>query len=337
MITIDGSYGEGGGQVLRTSLALAMLTGQSFKITRIRSGRKKPGLLRQHLTAVKAAEQICQAETSGAALHSTGLTFKPGKIVPGKYEFKVGTAGSATLVLQTVLPALLIAEKPSTLFLEGGTHNPFAPPFDFLQRSFIRIINQLGPEVTLKLERYGFYPAGGGRFRVEIKPAKAFQKIELLEKGAVISQKARAFSAQISPKIGEAEIEQIRHRMQWASDECRALMVKSSGPGNIVMLEVVFENVTEIFTGFGEVRRPLKKVVAQAVTQARQYLSANVPVGKYLADQLLLPLAMAGSGIYKTLKPTLHTTTNIQVIEKFMNLSVKTERLNDEVWLIQVI
>src|SRR5262245_8861795 len=164
MLIIDGSFGEGGGQILRTALGLSLVTGVPFRIEKIRAGRQKPGLMRQHLTAVNAAAQVGQAEVIGASVGSQELTFTPGKISPGDYTFAVGTAGSATLVLQTVLPALLTAAQPSFLTLEGGTHNPHAPPFDFLARAFLPLIGRMGPSVTATLIRPGFYPAGGGQF-----------------------------------------------------------------------------------------------------------------------------------------------------------------------------
>jgi len=171
MIQIEGSQGEGGGQILRSALALSLITATPFCIENIRAGRAKPGLLRQHLTAVNAAAEIGSAEMIGASIGSTRLEFKPGKVRAENYSFAVGTAGSATLVLQTVLPALLTHSEPSTLTLEGGTHNPFAPPYDFLARTFLPLIARMGPRVTTHLERAGFYPAGGGRFTVSIEPA----------------------------------------------------------------------------------------------------------------------------------------------------------------------
>jgi len=173
MITIDGSEGEGGGQILRTSLALSLVTGQPFRMDRIRAKRQKPGILRQHLTAVEAAKAVGCAEVMGAAMNSQTLAFRPAVVIPGNYRFAVGTAGSATLVLQTVLPSLLTASSTSTLTLEGGTHNPLAPPFDFLARSFMPLIQRMGPSVELELKRRpGFFPAGGGRFHARIEPVK---------------------------------------------------------------------------------------------------------------------------------------------------------------------
>ena len=192
MLTIDGSQGEGGGQILRTSLALAAVTGTPFSIEKIRAGREKPGLLRQHLTAVKAAAEICAASVAGAEMGSSALTFRPGPAKAGEYAFSVGTAGSATLVLQTVLPALMIASAPSSLVLEGGTHNPGAPPFEFLEKCLLPLLNRMGPTIVAKLERPGFYPAGGGRFTVEISPVPALQQLEMVERGTPRSVKARA-------------------------------------------------------------------------------------------------------------------------------------------------
>ncbi|MFN7134491.1 MAG: RNA 3'-terminal phosphate cyclase, partial [Myxococcales bacterium] len=182
MLTIDGSMGEGGGQIIRTSLACALITGKSFRITKIRARRAKPGLMRQHLTAVRAAAEIGDAEVTGAEVGSSELTFRPGKLRAGDYHFAIGTAGSTTLVLQTVLPALLMASGPSSVVLEGGTHNPMAPTYDFLERCFLPLVERLGPRVSTRLERPGFYPAGGGRWSVQLAPAP-LKGFELLERG----------------------------------------------------------------------------------------------------------------------------------------------------------
>ncbi len=336
MITIDGSFGEGGGQILRTSLALSMLTNQPMKIENIRAGRNKKGLLRQHLTAVKASSQICGALVEGCELHSPELFFSPREIKPGNYEFKVGTAGSATLVLQTVLGVILTAKDQSVVAVEGGTHNPFAPPFDFLQKSFLKLINGLGPKVDLRLEKFGFFPAGGGRICVEIKPVDSLNKIELLDKGMLVGQKALAFSSQIPGQIGKNEMRIVNKRLKWNEEECQALMVKSDGPGNIVMIEVEHENVTEVFTGFGEKHVSYKRVVNNAVQQFREYQESNAPVGKFLADQLLVPMAMAGGGRFVTLEPTLHTRTNIEVIKRFLSNEIRTEKISDSQWLVEI-
>ncbi len=336
MIKIDGSFGEGGGQVLRTSLALSMLTGQKFKIENIRAGRKKPGLLRQHLTATEAASQICEAKTKDCSLSSQELVFEPGKVKPGNYSFKIGTAGSTTLVFQTILPVLLLANGQSKVEMEGGTHNPFAPPFHFLDKAFVRIVNSIGPTVDLDLDRFGFYPVGGGRFSANIIPAAKLKTINLLAKGNLVENKAQAFSSQIPDKIGKNEIMLVVKRLKWSEEHCNAWSNRAPGPGNILLLLTEFENVTEVFSGFGEIRIPLEKVVDDAVSQYLEYIKADVPVGKYLADQLLILMAMAGSGKIKTVKPTNHTLTNIEVIKSFLDIKIRVEQIEELQWLIEL-
>src|SRR5437867_7015012 len=220
MITIDGSEGEGGGQILRTALALSLVTGQPFRIERIRARRQKPGLLRQHLTAVEAAKSVGCAEVSGAAINSQVLEFRPGPVTPGNYRFAVGTAGSATLVLQTVLPSLLSASGRSTLTLEGGTHNPLAPPFNFLARSFMPLIHRMGPNVELELRRPGFFPAGGGKFHARIEPVKRLTRFDLLERGAIRQQRARAILSKLPAQVAERELTVVREQLGWRENDC---------------------------------------------------------------------------------------------------------------------
>lgn len=319
MITIDGSTGEGGGQILRSALALSLVTGQAFRVENIRAGRAKPGLLRQHLTAVQAAAKVGAANVTGDTLGSQTLVFEPGKITPGDYAFAVGTAGSATLVLQTVLPALLTAGQPSRLTLEGGTHNPFAPPFDFLQSAFLPLVNRQGPNVTATIERHGFYPAGGGKFTVQITPAAKLAPLELLERGALKARRARAVSSAVSPTVAERELRVLSEKLGWSAEEMRAETVaQSPGPGNILFAELEYETLTEVFTGFGERGVSSEKVANDVVAQVREYLAATAPVGQYLADQLLLPLALAGAGTFRALKISRHARTNMEIIAQFL-------------------
>lgn len=324
MLHVDGSQGEGGGQILRSSLALSMVTGRPFTIEGIRAGRKKPGLMRQHLTAVRAAAEICAAETEGAELHGGRLVFRPGEIRPGEYRFAVGSAGSATLILQTVLPPLLTAGAPSRLVLEGGTHNPWAPPFHFLERVFLPVVKRMGPVVTPSLEAWGFYPAGGGRFVVDVEPAPSLAAVEILERGAELGRRARAATSKIPRHVGERELAVLRKRLALAEDDCEVLDVTDSvGPGNVLMFEFVCEGLTELFTGFGE-RGVRAEAVAERVVRAfRRHLAAGVPVGEHLADQLLLPMAMAGRGRFRTFAPSRHSRTNARVIESFLDREIR--------------
>lgn len=327
MLTIDGSFGEGGGQILRSSLALSMVTGRPFRIEKIRAGRSKPGLMRQHLTAVTAAAQIAQAEAVGANIGSTVVEFKPGRIKPGEYTFAVGTAGSTTLVLQTILPALLTASGPSRLTFEGGTHNPFAPPFDFLAKAFLPLVNRMGPTVTATLERPGFYPAGGGRFTVEITPAAKLTGIEIMERGDILARQARVLLAGLASHIAEREIRVVQRKTGW-EDTCFSIerVANSHGPGNAIMIEIQAEHVTEVFTGFGEVERPAEAVATHALQQYQRWLKTGAPIGVYLADQIMLPLAIAGRGRYATMPLSRHSTTHIELIKRFLDIDVATRQ-----------
>ncbi len=337
MIIIDGSQGEGGGQILRSALALSLVTGQPFRIEKIRAGRKKPGLMRQHLTAVNAAAEIGDAEVDGNRIGSGELSFRPRALRPGRYHFAVGTAGSCTLVLQTVLPALCLADSASELVLEGGTHNPHAPPFDFLARSFVPQLERMGPRVRVALERAGFYPAGGGRMTVAIEPVTRLTPIALCERGAILGHRARALIARLARHIAERELRVVRRKLSWAeADFAVEEVADAAGPGNVLILEIIGEQVCEVFTGFGEWRVSAEKVADQTVRQVQEYLAAGVPVGPHLADQLLLPMALAGRGAFRTLAPTRHTLTNIEVIKTFLEVEVNLERLNQAVWEIRI-
>jgi RNA 3'-terminal phosphate cyclase (ATP) len=337
MITIDGSEGEGGGQILRTSLALSLLTQQPFRMERIRAKRQKPGLLRQHLTAVDAAKTVGCANVTGAALNSQTLEFHPGPVAPGNYRFAVGTAGSATLVFQTVLPALLTASRHSTLTLEGGTHNPLAPPFDFLARSFTPLIYRMGPTVTLELRAPGFYPAGGGRFHARIEPVKRLIPIRLLERGAIRSRRATVWLSKLSSDIAERELAIVRDELRWRPDECAVETVAyPKGPGNALVLQIETEHICAIFTGFGERGRPAEEVAREAIEAAKVWLAADVPIDEHLADQLLLPMALAGRGSFRTTKPSLHMTTNVSIIQRFLPIRFEVQQESEQIWRASV-
>jgi RNA 3'-terminal phosphate cyclase (ATP) len=328
MITIDGSFGEGGGQILRSALALSLVTGKAFRIENIRAGRRKPGLLHQHLTAVKAAVRVGAAQSGGAELGSTDLYFAPQSINAGHYRFDVGTAGSCTLVLQTVLPALLTADGHSEIIVEGGTHNPSAPPFDFLAKCFLPIVNRMGPQVSATLERPGFYPVGGGRIVFSIEPSKTLAPIELLNRGQITRRLARALVALLPTEIAERELRTIGNKLHWEQDVLRPeVVVNTHGPGNAVIVEIESEHITEVFTGFGRRGVRAEQVATETADAVLRYLDANVPVGRHLADQLLIPMALAGGGRFRTLSPTQHTTTNIHVIEQFLTIVIDVTQL----------
>ena len=322
LLTIDGSQGEGGGQILRTALAMALVTGRPFRIEGIRAGRRKPGLLRQHLAAVLAAEQAGQARVQGAELGSSTLTFEPREVRGGDLEVAVGTAGSATLVLQAILPALLLAPQPSRLVLEGGTHNPFAPPFEFLDVALLPALRLMGARVTAKLERHGFYPAGGGRLVVEIDPVTRLVPIELLDRGP-IRVSARALVSAVPEGVARRELNAVHEHFNVPWDALESVVVRTSpGPGNVLLIVISSPQVTEVVTGFGEKHVGAAVVASGACKEASDYIASGAPVGVHLADQLLVPLAVSGGGVYRTLAPSMHTTTNAAVLKQFAGVDV---------------
>jgi RNA 3'-terminal phosphate cyclase (ATP) len=329
MLTVDGLFGEGGGQILRTSLSLSLVTGQAFSIERIRAGRQKPGLHHQHLAAVNAAATISQAEVEGAAVGSQMLVFRPRAVTAGEYSFSISTAGSATLVLQTVLPALMIAPSPSALVLEGGTHNPLAPPFEFIAKSYVPLINLMGPMVKVKLDRHGFYPAGGGKIRVTIEPVARLTRLDLLERGRVCKCRSTAVVAHLPRHIAERELKVLKRELALDSAALQIDEVKSHGPGNVLIVEVESANVTEVFTAFGELGVRAEVVAGRLAKEVRRCLEADVPVGEHLADQLLLPMALAGGGSFVTFPLSPHAETNIHVLKKFLPIEVRTEPVSD--------
>ena len=327
MIELDGAVGEGGGQILRSALTLAMITGQSFRIQHIRANRARPGLMRQHLVAVRAALQVCRGEATGVVLGSRELTFAPGRIEGGDYAFAIGTAGSCTLVLQTVLPALLKAEKPSTLRLVGGTHNPLAPPVQFLQRAWCPRLAEMGAHVDIRLERFGFYPAGGGVVEARVEPCAELQPRTWMARGECRAAYAEAFVARVPESVARRELECVGRALHWNDDQ---LLLRSlpadQGPGNVLMLTLDYEHATEVFTAFGEKSVTAEQVAHQVVQRARQYLASQAAFAEYLADQMMLPLAMAGGGGFTLDEVSMHARTNAQVIETFLPVRFSFER-----------
>lgn len=319
MITIDGSEGEGGGQVVRNALALSLATGQPFRITNIRGRREKPGLMRQHLTAVEAACAIGGAECDGVAVGASEIAFRPGRITPGEYRFAVGTAGSTSLVLQTLLVPLLLADAPSRLVLEGGTHNIMAPPFEFIERCFLPIVNRMGPRVEARLVRHGFYPLGGGRVEIDIAPAR-FRPIDCIERGALRDVSATALFAGLPFDIAEREIKAARKVLaDWPEAAFAVRQLPADrGPGNAILFEAEFEQVTEIVTGFGKLGVTAEALAKKASQRMAGYMESEAFAGPYLADQLLLPFALAGGGRFTTVKPSLHARTAADIVALFM-------------------
>lgn len=334
MIELDGSQGEGGGQILRTALTLSMVTQTPFQITNIRAKRRKPGLLRQHLTAVQAATTICDANVTGAHPGSLSLTFTPGAINAGEYEFSIGTAGSCTLVMQTVLPALWQARGESRVLLRGGTHNPMAPPFHFLERAFLPIVAKMGVEMQCELTRYGFYPAGGGEIALQVTPCRMLTPLSLTGRGQRVDAFAESVVAGVPAHVAQRELQAIGESLNWPEAKLFIRQLASDmGPGNVLMATIKHEHVTEVFCGFGEKGVSAESVAKGVIGQIKNYLKQTAPVGEFLTDQLLLPLALAGKGELLATTISSHTKTNMAVIEKFLPVTFEVAQ-HSAGWLI---
>lgn len=303
--------------MLRTALSLAMVTGQPFRMTHIRGKRSRPGLMRQHLTCVKAACEISGGTADGMEIGSTELVFRAGKVRGDSYEFAIGSAGSAMLLFQTLLPALWSADQASTLRLEGGTHNPLAPPFDFIERVFLHSLAQMGPRAEVSLESAGFAPAGGGIFHATVQPCEKLLPFELMTRAEEGTSRIRVLyrylPLSIAGRMLDAALEQL---------PCKDAAVESREPGAglgiCCLVESDFGEVREMTSTFGEKRKTAEELGRHAAKSMANYLGSGVPVGRFLADQLLLPMGLAGEGRFVTMSLDQHVPTNIAVIEKFL-------------------
>jgi RNA 3'-terminal phosphate cyclase (ATP) len=327
MRLIDGSIGEGGGQILRTSLTIAAATGTPFRMTRIRAGRPRPGLRRQHLAAVRAAAAVCDARVRGLALHSQELEFRPGPVRAGEWSFRVGSAGSACLVLQTVLLPLLTASGPSRVVVEGGTHNPGAPPFEFLDLAYLPLLRRMGARVRANLRRVGFAPGGGGTIEVHVDAVSALGPLDLTERGKVRDCRGRALLSLLHERIGQRELTVVGRELGWAAERLHVERVTADGPGNALVLEVHSQHVSEVFTAFGQRGMPAETVALEAVQAVRDYLRSGAPIGPYLADQLLVPLALGPGGRFRTVAPTRHLMTNSAVLRLLLDIDIGMREL----------
>ena len=336
MIIIDGSQGEGGGQILRTSLSLSAITGIPVTIDNIRAKRPKPGLQRQHLVAVQAAARVCGGQVEGAELGSRALVFHPQQPLAGDWHFDIGSAGSCTLVLQTILPIMLHANGPSTVTITGGTHNGMAPPVEFLSMSLFPILHRVGISAGIELQRHGFYPAGGGAIRATVQPGCGTVPLLLLERGKATNRHADVLVANLPTHVAYREAQELKHALHWSHDEIDENEVTADGPGNAIITRLRYANVTTVVSAFGELRKSAERVAQEAIKDVRRLLKSDIPVCEHLADQLLLPLALGVGGQFRTLKPSEHTTTNAAIIAKFLGDVVSYEQQDGDNWIITV-
>ena len=333
MIVIDGSKGEGGGQVLRTALSLSGCTGQPFRIKNIRAGRKKPGLMRQHLTCVRAAEAVCGGRAVGAELGSTELTFTPDEPRGGTHTFDIGTAGATTLVFQTVLPVLLAAEDASEVAFRGGTHTMMAPTLDFIEESFLPVMRLTGASVVVEARTLGFYPAGGGAWSASVEPLDSPVPLDLARRGAPTRVTAQAMRANLAGDICERELAACADALDLGPDALSHTSHDGPGPGNAVIVRAEHEHHTAVFSDIGRKGVKAETVGRRAAGQARSYLGEAGVACEHLADQLLLPIALAGAGRFTATALTEHFRTNVATIGMFLDVETRTEETEDG-WLV---
>jgi RNA 3'-terminal phosphate cyclase (ATP) len=319
-LVLDGSAGEGGGQILRSSLALSMATGTPFVLEKVRAGRNKPGLMRQHLTAVKAAAIVCGAEVEGAEFGSSRVAFRPGPVVPGDRTLDIGTAGSAPLVAQTLALPLALAAGASRISVRGGTHVPWSPPYPFLAEAWLPLARRAGARLGLELLASGFYPAGGGEVVLTATPSGALVPLHLGDaSGALAPLELHAIVAGLSEEIARRELAAATELLEGEPLSPTREIVRSPGPGNAMWLVARDEGtgVCNVFSRVGERGVPAEDIGRAVARDFLAWRASGTSVEPHLADQLILPIAIGGGGSFTTNELTLHALTNIEVIRAF--------------------
>ncbi|HEX4591104.1 MAG TPA: RNA 3'-terminal phosphate cyclase [Gemmataceae bacterium] len=339
MIDIDGSFGEGGGQILRSSLTLALMTGQAFRLRNVRARRAKPGLRSQHLTAVRAAAEVGRAQTRGASVGSSQLEFEPQTVQPGNYHFAIGTAGATTLVLHAVYLPLALQDSPSHLVFEGGTHNEHAPCYHFLATTWQSYLVRIGLPLTLHLDRAGFYPRGGGRFTADIAGTAKLRGLTLTERPPIT--RAIGFSAVsggLPEHIARRQMGRAKERLDAAGLEADVgLETWNGGPGSVLALMLDEAPVPTLYFGLGARGKRAEAVADDAVEQVLDYVAADAPVDEHSADQLILPLAFAeGPSEYHVSRVTKHLLTNVEIVHKFIPRRIEIDSAEGEPGTVRI-
>jgi RNA 3'-phosphate cyclase len=328
MIQIDGSLGEGGGQILRSALTLSIMSGQPFSIKNLRENRSQPGLRPQHLKAVQAAREISQAEVEGADLDSRSLEFHPRTIRPGRYKYDIGTAGSTSLVLQTIFLPLSRAKVASTVTITGGTHVPASPCFHYLDFQWLPFLRRMGFEATLSQELAGFFPEGGGKVLATIRPNREVNPVNLLQRGELLQIRGLSASANLDRKIAERQRSQVLRRLgdRYLINDLRVVEMPARSKGTMILLLAEFEFSQACYFALGAPGKPAERVADEAVDSLLEFMQADGAVDEYLADQILLPLAFAREkASLRTSRITNHLLTNAIVIMQFLSTRIEIE------------
>lgn len=332
LVRLDGSYGEGGGQILRTALSLSCVTGRPVEITNIRKGRPRPGLQPQHLTAVKAAATISRAVLEGAEISSTRIMFSPGAVTGGEYAFDVaekrGSAGSTSLVIQTILLPLCLAEGPSSITVTGGTHVPWSPSFHYLKFVFLPMLLRLGVEADIEIERWGWYPIGGGRVRARVMPAKGLMPVAIEKRGQIIRTLGISAVSNLPMEIAERQKREALSllRQRGLDAEIEVISAPSPGKGTLLFLSAESENITAGFDSLGAIGKRAEEVADEACKEFFSYLDSGAALEPHLADQIIHYLALApGRSEFTVSRITRHLLTNIWVVKQFVAVDISVE------------
>jgi len=328
-VEIDGSFGEGGGQILRTALALSAILKKPFTLRHIRSKRKNPGLQAQHLEGVEALARITEAQTEGVQFGSQKITFLPKKILPGDYHFEVRTAGSVPLLLQALFLPLCFAEGISTLTLVGGTHVPWSPPFHYLSEVLLPTLQSMGISSEVTIEKWGWFPKGGGKIQVKINPIDELKAFSLVERGPL--KKIRGLSAicKLPKQVAERQRDDVLRRIEKAlktEAEIKVLDdVPGKGPGSFLFLVVESEDGLAGFSSLGGKGKRAEEVGKEAFDSMKEYIDSEGCLDPHLADQLIPFMALAkGNSSFTTTRMTEHLLTNLWVVQHFLDLKIKS-------------
>ncbi len=339
MLTLDGTMGCGGGHLVRTALSLSAASGVPVTLSRVRMDRKKPGLLRHHLSVIQSLATICGAQVEGAYIGSQDLVFTPGAVQAGAWTFQVGMSRSALMLLGAVLPALLRAPGPSSLVLEGGTHTVDAPVYEFWELSLAPMVARMGAELSLSLASYGFAPAGGGCVKAQVSPLPAEPADFVLEAREEISvRQAEVVLAQLRRDIAERELDVLSDLLSWPRDEMKVrALSETHGPGNVVVLSVKAGDVCEVTSSAGRRGVRAEQVSEEAAHEMRRYLASSAPVGRALATWLVPLLAVSpGVGRLKIMPPSEELLTTAELVERILRKPCTLEKLEDRVWSLCV-